>query len=117
MKYIISRTSIWGDKQPHPKAKRITLKKYKDVRSFKNKKEWLERFPMDNDKAQKWGITKSGNPFRIVDGSHITIWIMDIPDLNKFMVKHGEIVLKPKNEEYIGFTNLMEVEIYDGYRE
>ena len=118
VKYIISRTSEYRDNiSPVKGAVLVTLKKYRDIRGFSNKDEWLNRWPQDADKALKWGVTKKGDPFRIINGSHITFWIIDVNDLRRFSKKYGQIILDFRETGYIGYENLMRLEIYDEYRE
>jgi len=116
MKFIISKTSIFNE-QPHKDAKQVRLEKYKDFRTFETLEAWKERFPKDFKDNPKTGYTKDGHPYRIIDGSHVTIWIIEIKDLVKFVKKNGEIILSPPREEYMGFENLMRIEIYDDFRE
>jgi len=117
MQYIITKTSLWNDECPHPKAKQVTVKKYKDIRTFKDKEEWLTRFPKDAEGVLEWGVTKDEHPYRIIDGSHIKLWIIEIKDLRAFVKEVGEIILSLSRGEYPEYDGLMCIEIYDDYRE
>lgn len=116
MRYIISRSSSFSEK-PHPDAvgKFPVLKR--DIRTFKDKQEWLSRFPHDEKRAIEWGVTESGLPFRIVSSSGVE-WIIDIPDLLAFVKENGQCILHPPPEEYLGeLEGLYHIEIYDDWRE
>lgn len=114
MKYIISRTS--EKEPPHPNAEKVQINHYRDVRTFRNKEEWLEMFPEDAEDAIEWGQTIHGSPYRIISSIH-TIYTIEISNLNEFVKKAGEIILGPPKLGLVGFEDLMHIEIYDDYRE
>ena len=119
MKYLITRTSIWEDEiSPHPKAVSVHPKIYKDIRTFKNKEEWLEKFPKGGDGVLEWGVTEDGHPYRIIPFliEH-TLWVIEIEDLVSFVKEVGEIILSLNSETYPEYDTLLEIEIYDDYRE
>jgi hypothetical protein len=111
MKFVISKTSAWGEKP----TKNAILEEltYKDFRTVKLKQ------------VQKhtWGATwliggtnhreERGMAVRNIKKEAYTIEIKDLKELIKFQEKHGEIILK-----YSGFIEIPdEIEIYDNYRE
>lgn len=116
MKYVVSRTSIWGidpDQPPCPNAKIETLL-VADIRTVSSpaklgsRTEWFER----------------GQNHRVVEGCIVrdiltNVWTVEIPDLHEFAREHGEIILS----YYSDITGdgksikLFKVEIYDDYRE
>lgn len=118
MKYIIKRTSIWSNEAPHPDAKNVTLEHYRDIRTFKSKEEWLSKFPNDVNGVIEWGEIDN-HTYRVVDGSHITIWVIEIDDILEFLDKLGEDIILSKNKYsgYVGYENCYTLEIYDNYRE
>ena len=116
MRYIIKRTSEW-EGRPHPEAEEVVLGRYKDIRTFEDHEDWFSKFPEDATLEIERGFTKEGHPFIIRDGSHIRFYVMEVPDLVKFVEEVGEIILSPARDEYIGYEELLHLEIYDDYRE
>lgn len=116
MRYIIERTSNCGDNPKCEGAFKVTAKERKDIRTFKNKEEWLKKFPKDEDRALRWGVTKDKEPYRVCR-VNIDLWLIDIEDLREFVCKYGHTILSPPKEEYIGYEDLFIIEVYDSYRE
>lgn len=119
MKFKITRTSLWNNEQPHENAILEHVENYRDVRSFKNKEEWLKKFPNDESNALEWGITDKGKPYRIVKANDYAckIWTIEIDDLCKFIIENGSVIISQPSLGRVGFEDLMELEIYDDYRE
>lgn len=117
MKYVVSRTSIWGidpNRPPCPNAKIETLL-VADIRQFSS--------PDELPSKTVW--YGGGQNHRVVEGCIVrdiptNVWTVEIPDLHEFAREHGSIIL----ESYANIATidgksikLFKVEIYDDYRE
>lgn len=121
MKFSISRTSIWSDKCPLEGCNKVEVNQYIDERTFKNKEEWLERFPADAEEAVCWGTTSDGNPFRVIIRNN-ALWTKDFNTLEEIMVfvkQQGECIISENSHtQYVDSPKLDgHIEIYDSYRE
>lgn len=108
MKYIITRTSTWGEKPiPECVAMRVHKYSYRLLGIKDNPNNWKE-------------FCNSNTDIQIVDGDYrgtnirkTNVWVAEVQDLHEFVLTYGEIILdKPCNAE-----GLWEIEIYDDYRE
>lgn len=109
-KYIVTRTSEWGNKQPCEEAKQESLIIHT----------WCTCKTLEESKKQEW-FWRDGtfNHIKIqgkegVRHSQICLrWTVEIDDLQAFIEKYGECVVALSNSDDIPLS----IEIYDNYRE
>jgi hypothetical protein len=120
MDFIITRTSndFFANDKPCEGCRAVKANKIKDIRTFRDKAEWLQRCPRDEQGALEWGVTEDGKPYRIIECDR-TLYIMDVPDIVEFARQHGGIIVSHRahDSDYIGFEGYPGIVIYDGYRE
>ncbi len=110
MKYIIERTSAWGE-QPIPSAhvEKVHLYDYRRKPRDNDNMKWFNEFIASCHDIRQ---TDDGR-IRGVLNRPIDVWVDEIEDLHGFVEQYGCIILdKPSCEE-----GLWSVEIYDSYRE
>lgn len=106
-KYIVSRTSIWGEK-PVDEAVPCEVHPYRGISGraaefYKKKLRKQIDVEWEDEDGSFGGYQKEGE----------AAWLCDIPDLHEFVNKYGNVILmKPHNKE-----GYWELEIYDDYRE
>lgn len=108
MKYIITRTSRYGEK-PIDECVAMQVHKfdYRLLRIKENQNNWNNFCDVNTD-------------IQIVDGHYrgtriqaTDVWVAEVNDLHEFVKTYGAIILgEPENKE-----GLWEIEIYDYYRE
>lgn len=117
MKFVVSRTSIWGDEQPCDEARRDKIVRV-DVRTFSSPEEFDSSLARIEGKWYSVGsnhrIDKDGCIAR--DFEMIDVWTIDINSLNELLVfcdKYGDVIIQDCmwNDQY------KEIEIYDDYKE
>ena len=94
MKYIITRTSTWGETKPCDEAVEETVGTETFAKSGKKSKKHIKR----DFKEKRW-----------------TIEINSLEDLNKLEEKYGELIIK--EPVWTCYEIPYEIEIYDDYRE
>ena len=117
MKFIVTRTSEWGEavapcvgaiQEEHVYIDRRTAARPEDIPAHRGKSDWW------------YG---EGTNHRVEDGQIVrdkgTIldWVIDIPamdDLLQFMADNGEVIIGQAHGRKQG---LLEIEIYDDWRE
>ena len=116
MKYIIKRTSGYGEEKPceeafkHPHEKWYTRTCTEDEFNAR----FSSREGLWRDKGTNHSITEKGYVTRQEpDTEEWTIEINSLKELNDFASKYGELVISP--EAYS--SKSPEIEIYDDYRE
>jgi len=123
MKFKVTRTSVWEDKSPCKEAIPVTSEFLRDIRTFKNKEEWLSKFPRDAEfdgEPCEFGVL-DGRPFRILKRpcTDYVVEINTLDDLLGFIEKNGRIVIGgvggKSNPAMDGVD--YEIEIYDDWRE
>lgn len=116
MKFIISKTSEW-DGQPHERAVKETFKRY-DVRSFKSEEEHDERlrYPWRSEGTEHQ-MFEGGICRRLDDQELWTITFKDANDLLSFIEEVGRVVIEPSWHLRGPQEQLLEIEIYDSWRE
>lgn len=112
MKFIISRTSVYGeDVAPHPKAyKKLSL--YRDERGFDSPYKIPAFKGTEGDWYEK-GINHRVENGHIVRDFPEEFWFINIDSLQElldFVDDNGEVILGQRNYHY-------SIEIYDDYRE
>jgi hypothetical protein len=124
MKFVVSRTSQYGDdSRPCPEATGELQPRW-DVRTFKSPEEHDAK--VGHLRSGTWA--SRGTEHQTVYGPrggvagikrHLgdeTVWSVEIPDLDallSFAEQHGELVLTPWNPD----DRMPALEIYDTYRE
>lgn len=114
MKFIVSRTSMYGDDKPCDEASKMTYTRI-DMRGADDP----SKIPAYKENSSLW--YDEGTNHRIVKGKIMrdfeeTGWFIEINSLEElleFQKKYGDLVLQHSmwNEE------IPEIEIYDYYRE
>ena len=114
MKFKVRRTSEWGDKKPCKEAKRITLENW-HTRTC-TELEFNDRFSHQEglwqDRGKNHQITKEGYITRQMED--IKAWGVEfssLSDLVAFAKEYGELVIS------VSSGDMVELEIYDDYRE
>lgn len=116
MKFVISRTSSWGNEKPCEEATPYEIADI-DIRNFKTPEEFDKEVGF---RVGKW--YDKGTNHRIIDGhiardiSTIKCWAIEINSLEDLLAlhrKYGQLVIQTSmwNKE------TPEIEIYDDYRE
>ncbi len=110
MKYIIERTSAWGE-SPIPTAhtEKVYRYDYRRKPAENERNSWYEDFLTSCHDIKEMPDGR----LRGVFNNPEEVWVDEIEDLHKFVEQYGCIILnKPSCEE-----GLWSVEIYDDYRE
>jgi len=114
MRFKISRTSMYNGEKPHPKAFEAKYTRI-DGRTVDDPKKIIAHLGNDG------GWYKSGKNHRVENG-HIMrdfdevgwfIEIHDMKDILSIVEEFGEIIIGTSWENH----SIMEIEIYDSYRE
>lgn len=113
MEYLVSRTSFWMDEKP---ADECYWKEYIsfDVRTFDSFDKYDAKFK-DNFKDRGFDhcINDRGYIQRSFNREGWFINIDTIEELNNFIEEKGSVVI----ETHHANENILEIEIYDSYRE
>ena len=113
MEYLVSRTSFWNDEKP---AKGCYKEEYitHDVRTLDSFEKYDMKF-RDNFKDIGFDhcINDRGYIQRSFNREGWFINIDTIEELNNFIEEHSSVVI----ETHHANENILEIEIYDGYRE
>lgn len=113
MKYIVTRTSCWGDEKPCEEAVEEIVT-YVDERCIDD--------PMKNEYIGKSWYTDEGYFNHRVENGHIkrdrkesayTIELESLEDLQDFINKYGHVVIQETDYKEVP----LEIEIYDDWRE
>ncbi len=113
MRFIVQRTSEWGEKQPCPEAVQTEVPLY-DIRT-------CSEATFDKNHAKSEGKWRSlGTNHTVLPNGYIrrqkgmspawAVEFMDLPALMAFVMKYGRCVVNHEDEE-------ASIEIYDDYRE
>jgi hypothetical protein len=105
MKFLISRTSVDYEEQPHPDA-RLEEVLQTDIRDLKNHEGF--NFSLWLSKGQNHRVTPEG----IARDFSVQKWVIEIPDLVAFAKANERIILTAYSAD-----PLPRIEIYDGWRE
>ena len=105
-KYIVTRTSIWGNEKPIEDAVPCTIHKFVQV---SGKATGLFR----KELRVKILVTKELEDGGFEGYLPTEVYVCDVSDLQKFVRQYGKIVLLPPNNK----EGYFEIEIYDDYRE
>lgn len=117
MKFIVRRTSVWGDDKPCEEVVRMKVP-YWQTRTC-SEEEFDRRF------SAREGLWRSkGKNHQITEEGYITrqeedreVWgvnIKTLKELMDFIDKHGSIVIEDESSSDCSLKN---IEIYDDYRE
>ena len=118
MKFIVSRTSMWGEgKSPCEEAKRDSIVCV-ETRTLYTPEAFDERFAKREGKWLSVGtnhrVNKKGYITR--DNGMIDVWYVEfntLEELIEFCNKYGNVVI----EDYMWNEEYKEIEIYDDYRD
>lgn len=117
MRYIVSRTSSSIDASPECDGEvQVTTTLYRDQRTFKTIDDWKKKFPEDFEMPIVECGEMGGGTYRIIKQCDV-VWVVEVPDLIAFVKKYGRCVLSLNAGKYPELDDLMELEIYDDYRE
>ena len=114
-RYIVTRTSLWDDMAACDGLTREVVA-IANRRTIKTEAEHSERFPNEppwRSIGHSHGTWKDGSDKGIVRYIDEHRWIYE-GDLADFINKHGRCVVSPAGDQN---DDLMEIEIYDRYRE
>lgn len=118
MKFIVSRTSAWGDeKPPCEEAKRDSIVRV-ETRTLYTPEEFDKRFAQREGKWLSVGTNHRVNEKGYItrDNGTIDVWSVEfntLEELIEFCDKYGSVVI----EDYMWNKAYREIEIYDDYRE
>ncbi len=120
MKYIVTRTSNYGDDEPPCEGAVQEDVCYLDVRTVATPEEFDEKFGKYAqgkwlDKGTDHGITEKGRIYRKLPSKAFTIALADLGELLAFTQKYGEVIIKAPEVDLP--DQYFSLEIYDGYRE
>lgn len=108
MRYIIERTSAWGERPTEKSTTQsVHLYDYR-VAEFRNYKNWDKFCSINHD------IMRTAEGYwRGTNNEPTEVWTEEVDDLHGYVREHGKIILtEPNNAE-----GLWKIEIYDDYRE
>lgn len=117
MEFMVSRTSIWsGDKQPCDESYRKeyipidvrTVGRPEDIPFYRGKSDWWYDEGI-NHKVNEIGYIER----ELEPRNGWFIEIKSLEELLKFKDKYGNIIIRDSYQNY----NILEIEIYDCYRE
>ena len=113
MEYLVTRTSFWNDEKP---AKGCYKKEYitHDVRTLDSFEKYAEKF---KEKFKNRGfdhcINDRGYIQRSFNSEGWFIELSTFDELNAFIEKYGDVIIGKHHAN----KNILEIEIYDSYRE
>jgi len=115
MKFIISRTSEWGDDSPHNNAKKEFVEHWRTRTCSEDEfnKIFSSREGLWRNKGKDHTVTEKGYIKR--RESDVEVWIIEINTLEELikLSSENQIIVGPISEMH----NLPTIEIYDDYRE
>ncbi len=116
MKYIVSRTSAYGEEKPCEEAFKHPYENWhtRTCNEEEFNKLFSDREGLWRSKGRNHTVTDKGYITRQQDDTmEWTIEINSLEELNAFASKYGELVISP--DAYS--SKSPEIEIYDNYRE